>query len=197
MLQTHLLLAIAWIFYCVLHSVLASQKVKAAVQKAFGKNFRLYRFFYTIFSFLGLAAILVYQFSIASTLLFQPQLAVRIIGLILMAVGGTIMLMMIWKYFMQLSGVRWLFQQEVRTKLEISGMHRIVRHPLYLGTFTFIWGWFLVSPFISFLIAAGIITIYTLIGLQYEEQKLIKEFGDDYLEYQKKVPKLIPKRFGV
>jgi protein-S-isoprenylcysteine O-methyltransferase Ste14 len=193
MFQSHLLLAIAWMLYCVLHSVLAAEQVKRLAENKLRQQFRFYRLYYTIFSFIGLTALLVYQFSLASTLLFIPPLLVKIAGILIMAVGGIIMLLMIRKYFMQLSGVKWLYQQQVKSKLEVTGLHRFVRHPLYLGTFTFIWGWFLLSPLVSFLIAAIIITTYTLIALRFEEQKLIKEFGDDYLEYQRKVPKLIPK----
>jgi protein-S-isoprenylcysteine O-methyltransferase Ste14 len=151
-----------------------------------------YRFVYTIFSFFGLVAILFFQFSIHSTLLFASSIWLQWLGFIVMTAGAVIMLMMIWKYFMQLSGVRWLYKEEVSTKLEITGLHRYVRHPLYLGTFAFIWGWFLVSAFISYFIACLIITIYTMIGLLFEEHKLILEFGDDYLVYKRNVPMIIP-----
>jgi protein-S-isoprenylcysteine O-methyltransferase Ste14 len=193
MFQTHLLLAIAWITYCVLHSVLAAQQVKKLAENKLGNQFRLYRLYYTIFSFIGLTALLLYQFLIPSRFLFIPPTFLKVLGVLIMVIGACIMLLMIRKYFMQLSGVRWLYQQQVRSTLEVTGLHRFVRHPLYLGTFAFIWGWFLLSPLLSFFIASVIITVYTLIGLRFEEQKLIKEFGDDYLEYRKKVPKLIPK----
>jgi protein-S-isoprenylcysteine O-methyltransferase Ste14 len=193
MLQTHLALAIAWIIYCVLHSFLAADQIKRSAEKVLRNQFRLYRLYYTIFSFIGLTGLLIYQFLIPSAFLFFPPLFLKILGVLIMVIGGCIMLLMIRKYFMQLSGVRWLYHEQVKSKLEVKGLHRFVRHPLYLGTFAFIWGWFLLSPLASFFIAAIIITIYTLIGLRFEEHKLIKEFGDDYLEYQKKVPKLIPK----
>ena len=154
---------------------------------------QFYRIGYTIFSFLGLVAILIYQFSLQTKLLFIPSFAVSLIGIIMMASGAVIMVLMIWKYFMQLSGLRWLSRGKVSSKLEVNGLHHYVRHPLYLGTFVFIWGWFLLYPSLSFLICCSIITIYTLIGMRFEGEKLIKEFGDEYVEYQKKVPRLIPK----
>ena len=76
-----------------------------------------------------------------------------------------------------------------------GGFHRYVRHPLYLGTFITIWAGFLLLPLISLLISNAIITIYTLIGIELEEKKLILEFGEDYREYQNRVPRLIPFRF--
>ena len=193
MLASHLLLAAAWIVYCVLHSVLASVTIKQILQKKMPRFFRLYRFVYTLFSFFGLVAILYYQFSIHSPLLFIPPVWIQFLGAFIMAAGGVFMGILIWKYFMQLSGVRWLYKEEVSSRLEITGIHQYVRHPLYLGTFAFIWGWFLISPHISYLIACVIITVYTMIGLIFEEEKLIQEFGDDYVQYMKNVPKIIPK----
>ena len=193
MLISHLILAIAWIVYCVLHSLLAATGIKQRIQKTMKRSFRFYRLGYTIFSFAGLVAILIYQFTIKSTLLFIPSILTQTIAAFLMAAGGIVVIMMIRKYFVQMSGIRWLTAERIQSKLEVSGLHRYVRHPLYLGTFVFIWGWFLLSPSITFLISNCIITIYTLIGLHFEEEKLIREFGDGYIQYKKKVPRLIPK----
>jgi protein-S-isoprenylcysteine O-methyltransferase Ste14 len=64
---------------------------------------------------------------------------------------------------------------------------------LYLGTFIFAWGIFILYPTLSILIAVSIITIYTLIAIQFEEKKLVKEFGEVYKEYQRRVPMIIPR----
>jgi protein-S-isoprenylcysteine O-methyltransferase Ste14 len=189
---SYLVLATLWIVYCVLHSVFAAGSIKHWASGRMNKSFRYYRFGYTIFSFLGLVGILIYQFNIPSQLMFRPMLFIEVAGFIIGLAGAAVMLMMIRKYFMQLSGVRWLFQQQVKSSLEITGLHRFTRHPLYLGTFAFIWGWCLINPSISFFIASFIITVYTIIALKFEEEKLVKEFGESYLEYRKKVPKLIP-----
>ena len=75
----------------------------------------------------------------------------------------------------------------------ITGVHRIVRHPLYAGTFIFIWGLLIVYPYLSLFITDAIITIYTLIGLKFEEKKMEREFGDAYKSYQQSVPMIIPR----
>jgi methanethiol S-methyltransferase len=188
----HYILAFAWVVYCVLHSVLAAASVKTVMGKWLGKNFRYYRFAYTIFSFVGLVAILLYQVNITSPLLFQSNGIVQWTGIIFAAFGASFVLLNIFKYFMQLSGVQWLTQENPAAKLERKGFHKYVRHPLYLSTFVFIWGLWLVYPYLSLLIANVIITIYTLIGIGFEEKKLINEFGDEYKTYQQEVPKIIP-----
>ncbi len=94
---------------------------------------------------------------------------------------------------MQQSGLKKLFENKMSDELMTSGVHRIVRHPLYTGTFIFIWGLFILFPYASTLVTDAIITAYTLIGLRFEEKKLEKEFEIKYSEYKKQVPMLIPK----
>jgi methanethiol S-methyltransferase len=190
--SNHIILAVAWTVYCVLHSVLASIRVKARAQKWLGNAYRYYRFAYTIFSFLGLVALLVYQVQLDSPLLFETPLAVQFAASLLGGLGAALVMLNIFKYFMQLSGVRWLVSSTVNAKLEQKGLHRYVRHPLYFSTFLFIWCLWVVYPYLSLLIANTIITIYTLIGISFEEQKLLKEFGQEYEEYRKRVPKIVP-----
>jgi protein-S-isoprenylcysteine O-methyltransferase Ste14 len=113
-------------------------------------------------------------------------------GIVVALFGLLIMAICIRKYFMNLSGLRSLFREGFANELQITGIHKYVRHPLYLGTFIFIWGLLLVIPHLSLLISNTIITIYTLVGIELEERKLEAEFGEGYKEYRTKVPKLIP-----
>lgn len=191
MVLNHIILAILWMVYCVLHSVLASQKVKKAVQQQM-KNYKWYRLWYTIFAFLFLAAVIYYQIRIPTLQLFASTNLVLLPGVFLSVSGLLLMLICIRKYFMSLSGLRSLLIENYSNELQIKGVHQYVRHPLYLGTFAFIWGLFLLFPCLSLLIADVIITVYTLIGIELEEQKLVSEFGKKYVDYKKSVPKLIP-----
>lgn len=93
---------------------------------------------------------------------------------------------------MLLSGVRSLFVATPPSELKINGIHRFVRHPLYLGTILFVCGLFFLFPTISNLIAVVLLIGYVLIGITFEEKKLIREFGKNYEEYISKVPMLIP-----
>jgi methanethiol S-methyltransferase len=119
-----------------------------------------------------------------------------VIGIIIAFSGLLIMCICILKYFMQLSGLKGLIENRMNNELMITGIHKIVRHPLYSGTFIFIWGLLVIFPVASLLITDTIITIYTLIGLRFEEMKLEKEFGEAYRLYKQNVPMLIPKLVG-
>jgi methanethiol S-methyltransferase len=193
MLPAHLLLALMWTAYCVLHSVLASPSIKNTFQKIMGKGFRFYRFSYNILAFAGLAGIMAYQINLPSPSLFPASIFTQIAGALAGITGLIIMGICISKYFMQLSGILWLTGDKQESKLIVDTLHKWVRHPLYLGTFLFIWGLFLLIPTLSLLITDIIITVYTLIGIRFEEKKLVKEFGESYIEYRRTVPMILPK----
>lgn len=191
MLLNHIILALLWIVYCVLHSVLATPWVKNRLQKKM-KNHKWYRLWYTVFSFVFLGGLLYYQIAISTMQLFGLTSFILFGGIVLSLSGLALMLVCIRKYFIGLSGLRSLVAENYSNQLHITGVHKYMRHPLYLGTFAFIWGLFLLLPYLSLLIANAIITIYTLVGIELEEKKLLAEFGEDYIEYKNNVPKLIP-----
>jgi protein-S-isoprenylcysteine O-methyltransferase Ste14 len=192
MLNAHILLAVLWILFGVLHSVLASLTVKQKFASALPRFAKHYRLLYTFFAFATFAAVILYQVRMASAYVFQPTQVIIGAGVLISLAGLLIMGICIKKYFLSLSGLKSLFQEKPAHELMIGGIHRYVRHPLYLGTFLAIWGGFLIYPVLSFFITNVVITVYTLTGIRFEEKKLITEFGPSYEAYRQQVPKLIP-----
>jgi methanethiol S-methyltransferase len=190
----HIFLALGWIVFCVAHSLLAGIRTKQWMAKTSGSFFKYYRLYYTLFAFASFTAIIIYQLAIFSPFVFSPNAVSYFIGIIAGIGGLVVMGMCIKKYFSKLSGLKTFFIDEFTSgnELIITGIHRYVRHPLYAGTFLFIWGLFIFLPYTSLLISNFIITLYTLIGIRFEEKKLVKEFGTPYEEYKKRVPKIIP-----
>ena len=79
------------------------------------------------------------------------------------------------------------------TKIVETGVYSIVRHPQYLGgLLAHIAFSFLLSGLYSLLSTPLIVTLIYLISRK-EESELNKEFGQDYLNYKKKTPMLLPK----
>mmetsp|Transcript_20094 Transcript_20094/g.60926 ORF Transcript_20094/g.60926 Transcript_20094/m.60926 type:complete len:183 (+) Transcript_20094:594-1142(+) len=72
--------------------------------------------------------------------------------------------------------------------------YSMVRHPASGGFLAFVWGFAAISQgnpnFVFF--AAGW-TVYVLIGTQFEEMGLRREFGQHYDEYATQVPAFFPK----
>lgn len=191
MLEKYILLSLFWLFFCVLHSVLADIKIKFILHKTFLFRLIPYRITYNVWAFVSLAAVLIYQFSFDSPALFQRNLLVIITGALIAAAGLFIMIICIKKYFLQLSGL----QDSYNDNLQVTGIHTKIRHPLYSGTFLFIIGLWILMPTWSNLLSVSIIIVYTLIGIILEEKKLVLHFGDQYIQYKKNVPALIPKIF--
>jgi protein-S-isoprenylcysteine O-methyltransferase Ste14 len=148
-----------------------------------------YRVAYNLQAFIGLTILLYYQFTIESTHVFLPTAYIEYAAIGISAGGLAIMIVCIFKYFKQLSGLQGERTEEI---LEVSGSHRLVRHPLYLGTFIFLTGLFLLFPLVKNLGTVLIIIIYTLIAIRFEERKLIAKFGKGYQDYQRKVPMILP-----
>jgi len=97
-------------------------------------------------------------------------------------------------WYLARNGMRAVFGTE-RAEPEVinAGVFSIVRHPIYAGAILFYLG----AIFITLSIASAafwilVIIFYILIS-RYEERILNKEFGDDYLNYKKKVGMLFPK----
>ena len=193
MTSEHVLLAVLWMLYGIVHSVLANTTVKRRIQQNLGAYYKYYRLTYNLIAFAGLIAIVLFQVSIDSIPLFKPNKFSDILGGLITVSGALLMFICIKKYFAGFSGLHSFWKEEAPDQLIMSGVHRFVRHPLYLGTFAFIWGLVILFPTLSLLISNSVITIYTLIGIQFEERKLLAAFGDQYREYQRKVPKIIPK----
>jgi methanethiol S-methyltransferase len=191
--MNHLLLILLWLVYYTVHSVLASTSVKDFFKKKLKKSFRYYRLSYSILATITLILLLHFQYSFASPVLIKSVLIKYVAILFLVLPGISIMFISIKKYFMLLSGVRSIFTPVPASELKVNGIHRFVRHPLYSGTILFVWGLFFVFPFLNNFIAVVLLTLYVLIGISFEEKKLIKEFGKNYEVYILNVPMLIPR----
>jgi protein-S-isoprenylcysteine O-methyltransferase Ste14 len=85
------------------------------------------------------------------------------------------------------------FLQRKRETLVTSGPYHYVRNPIYLGAFAFIVALALVAS--NWLILLPALALITIIYLQIgeEELMLMDRFGDEYREYKKRTPRLIPK----
>ena len=186
-------LAIAWIIWYVLHSVLASNQGKRLLTALFPGQGRWYRLGYNLFA-VGSILYPFWLYLIIPGEFFWNGIYSQIIGLGVIA-SGLLFVREVFKsydtglFFGTTTGVDdWAEGQE----LLIDGWHRKVRHPLYTGTSLILIGAFLLLPTEPSLIVVGISFGYLFIGIRLEERKLIQQHGKRYLSYRRQVPMLVP-----
>jgi len=91
-------------------------------------------------------------------------------------------------------GWRRIHQARREETLMTDGVYARVRHPQYTGLFLIVFGEGIVHwPTIVSVAAFPIIVFaYTMLARK-EERQMLKKFGDEYREYQRRVPMFIPR----
>ena len=179
-----------------LHSTLASTHVKAWAARQFGLNAsKYYRLFYVL---VAAISTLIY---FASIILFPDSTAYEIHApyvylsmLIQLGAGICFIAALFQTSLLQFSGLATLLSHPPSDdKLRTSGFYRYTRHPLYLFALVMLW----LLPLMTWnMLALAIgVTVYTLIGSLLEERRLATQFGQEYIEYKKRTPWLLPIKF--
>ena len=81
-------------------------------------------------------------------------------------------------------------QPVAKAEFVTRGAYKYIRHPLMLGVLMGVWAIPLMT--VGHLLLATGFTVYILIGTWYEERDLLRFLGEQYRDYQQRVPKLIP-----
>ncbi len=185
----HIILFLGWGVFYALHSALLLPKVRDSV----GVTPRTYRIFYNLISLFTLGLVLVIGAVIPSPLVMVPGSIHFYVGLMMATMG----IFIIKRAFRNYStGVfLGLKPEKGEEQLVTTGLQKKVRHPLYSGTILIFLGYFTYNPLLSSFVSLLALVIYLPIGIRLEEQKLIKKFGQAYLDYREAVPAIFPKVF--
>src|SRR5664279_5288371 len=132
-----------WILFCVIHHITAMEKCKKMFQSKMGRSFQYYRLIYSFLALGTLIFVLWFQFSINSVGLGIPVRIKYFVGLPFGILGTFLMGVSISKYFIKLSGIGVFYHKKRSASLELYGVHKYIRHPLYLGTLLAMWSLFL------------------------------------------------------
>jgi methanethiol S-methyltransferase len=184
------ILALLWMAYGFVHTVLAMNSAKTFFQSIS----KYYRLIYNILALILIIPIILYQFSFSSEILLEKSFLNQLLGGLMMASGLFLASKALMSYNLkEFIGIQYLQQSSKPSTLRKDELSSIVRHPLYLGIIVFLWGWFGFSGLLSSLVTALSLTVYIRIGIYFEERKLVEEFGKEYRKYQEEVPMLIPR----
>ena len=195
----HLLYALAWLSFALVHSLLARQSVKRRLGRALGGGYRL--------AYNGVALVHILAVGGVGALLEGGAAAVEPfsrpewlawVQSALALSGFAVMLLALRAYDLGRFGGLTQYRKGILPQAEaaeeplvISGLHRWVRHPIYFGALLFVWG--LARDELSTATAFWA-SVYLVAGSRFEERDLVRRFGQAYEDYRAKVPALIPWR---
>ncbi len=167
--------------------------MKDIVESYYPQIVSYYRITYNLIFSIGLIYILYYLAVTHSGYLFAKNEYLQFLGLVL-AAWGLILLRQSFKQYSirEFLGLQQSGHQTGQT-FTASGILNYIRHPIYAGILLVVGGFFLFNPKILNLVTLICVIAYILIGIQLEEKKLKGEFGQQYENYKKKVPMLIPR----
>ena len=189
-------LAVIWIVWCALHSLLISRGAQNIAKKFFGHFSPLYRLYYVGFSCISIVPVLWYQFIlpsqiiVASSWLWLSGQAILLIYAGFMFYAGAQVYDM--GYFLGLNQWRNFRKHKESGSLPFhsDGILAHVRHPWYSGGIALLWGFGSCTD--VYVLTRTILTVYIILGTILEERRLIRELGDQYRRYCRQVPMLIP-----
>ncbi len=189
--------------FAFLHSFLASNNVKKFLCKRFGGLIAYYRLLYVLFSLISFYFIyenVPHPIGIIYDLPFPFDFVVLIPQFISLA--GIIWTLKYFdvREFLGISQIlRWKVKEydsadlDERLTLNNKGPYKLCRHPVYFFSITFLL--FRAEMDLFYLTLLVSVIIYFYIGSFYEEKKLVEKFGEEYLNYRKTVPRIIPFSF--
>jgi protein-S-isoprenylcysteine O-methyltransferase Ste14 len=186
-------IALYLVGFAVLHSFLASLRAKNMARDLFGPRVDpWYSVFFSgvaIITIVPLAAMLILSPGRLLYVLPSPWIWFVFLAQLLVGIGSLRAFLDAPHRFLiraQLSGPH----GPDRLPLGIKGIYCWIRDPFLLSGLLLIW----LTPFMTqnLLLVYAITTIYLFIGSFHWESRLVAQFGEAYLAYQNRVPRLLP-----
>ncbi len=181
--------------FALLHSLLAAFGVQRRLERLLGPLTRCYRLLYNLVSVATFAA-LVILLPPRGPILYEVPPPFSFFLIFLQFVAAVVFIAALRDFdnreFLGLDCFKSRTQQSP-PRLNTGGLFRYCRHPLYTAATLYL----LAQPTMSLGRLAYTINIilYFWIGSYFEEKRLIRIFGDAYVEYRRRVPRFIPLRF--
>ncbi len=195
-LEAQAIYALAWLSFGVVHSVLAGVSAKRRLNSLFGVYYRLA---YNLWAGLHIAAVWAFGGALMGDQAnFAPAAPAETALLGVTVLGWVVLVMALREYDLgRFSGLAQIRAQRKGITLSedepliTSGLHRFVRHPLYLGVYLILWG----GATGDFGLATAVWgSVYLVIGAGFEDRKLLVLYGDEFRDYKDRIPAVIPWR---
>ena len=166
------------------------------LKKRLGDRYRFYRLFYSMVSLVTVLPLTYYSISVEGAPIFRWQGSRAIAKYSLLLTSLYLFIAGAGHYrISQFLGIRQIKTGETSPTLsecdafDTAGILSVIRHPWYIAGIMVVWAR---DISLSTLLNNVVINIYFVIGTILEERKLVREFGEKYVEYQRKVSMLFP-----
>ncbi len=197
----------AVVLFGVTHTTFASYRVKAFMKRVLGARVATatYRLIYNLIAVISIAPALYLVLTLPDRELYRFPEPLNVVALSIQALAALAVIYSLYQLDLPFFvGLRQLIEPPIDYSIDSTstahlvtdGLHGYVRHPLYASALMVL---YLVSPMtINRLALTVCFHFYFYIGSIFEECKLVREFGHAYREYQRRVPRLLPRpRRGV
>ena len=191
-----ILVALWTITWCFFHSWFVSHRWRNLMQRVFPRYHVFSRLIYVVFSFLSLALLMLWIRSLPTVALFAWTgwwAWIRWLGLAEAA-------FLFWQGTRSYDNRSFLgvtqavdYLRSVASRdpaFHTAGILSVIRHPWYTGTIILLV--FCCHYTDVNLVWRTVFLVYTLIGTELEERKLLKDIGETYAAYRREVPRFWP-----
>lgn len=198
-------ISLIFVAFAASHSLLVTDASKKFFASLFGELFvkTVYRFLFTCISLITISIAMILIARIPDKPLFIFPLWTKAIFFILQAIGVVIGILSfriinLFEFVGIAQLISYLRHRSVSGDIEgikanrliRSGIYGFVRNPLYLaGILIVTFSPYVTRNSVTFALWAD---LYFIFGAAIEEKRLLHKFGDEYVRYMKKVPRLIP-----
>ncbi len=200
-----LLISLIFLAFAFIHSITVTFWFKELCRRSLGDAFMRgwYRFLYNCVSVLTVSAAFWFIHQVPDVHLWTAPPVVRGVLQAVQAAAALfgmfafrhldgmefLGLRQVWRYLRRgevAGNIEGLTQEELVTR----GVYGIVRHPLYVAGMVIMTA----NPHITVngLTVTALADLYFLFGMLIEERRFVRFFGDQYREYMKKVPRMVP-----
>ncbi|MBO0936579.1 isoprenylcysteine carboxylmethyltransferase family protein [Fibrella sp. HMF5335] len=190
-MQTYVLLLLSWALFGIVHSVTATSWLKNSRFIAKLVSPAYYRLVYNALAILTFIPVWLALHE-APVQLIGHWHGLPLAGGFLVGLGVGVSCMALRQYDLA-EFVGWPTSASTDTaSLRRSGLLRYVRHPLYSGILLIAAGLVVAELSWRQALFGGCAFAYIRTGIYFEERKLVRLFGDQYLRFRQQVPMLIP-----